>query len=258
MRFPPGSLRVARGLSEDEDDYVLPQRASPSAVAPSQQPGTGRSGRSGRSNAFSRPRPPAPPSERSDGDLSSSSGGSQEKRRKPRARRKQTREPGRGTAADSAFGDAPASKEQAQAPVFAPSRSLAAAMRSRAAQQAGSVRASARSPHAQALKRHSDDGRGMLFSASARVVEAALASLLTLWAPIRSCAASPAPGTRAIADAASLDMCSLRSELQFTSLSGLRKAAFVLNWATLGAFFLAEWYAQMSCMPMTFFLARMN
>ena len=241
MRFPPGSLRVARGLSEEEDDYALPQRASPSAVPAQQQPGTGRSG---RSNAFSRPRPAAAASgsDRSEGDLSSSSGGSQEKRRKPRAKRRaQQQQRSRAAAADSAYGDASAAKEAAaMAPAMAPSRSLAAAMRARSAQQAGSVRASARSPHAQALKRHADDGRGLFFATCARVIEAALCSLLTLWTPIRSCATSPAPGTRSIADASSLDMCSLRSELQFASLSGLRQSAFVLNWATLGAFFLAE------------------
>jgi len=246
MRFPPGSLRVARGLSEEEDEYALPQRASPSALPvqsgqQQQQPGTGRSGRSGRSDAYSRPRAAASGSERSDADLSSSSGGSQEKRRKPRAKRRAAQQRSRAAAADSAFGDAGVAKDAASsAPALAPSRSLAAAMRARSAQQAGSVRASARSPHAQALKRHSDDGRALFFATCARVIEAALASLLTLWTPIRSCAASPAPGTRSIADAASLNMCTLRSELQFASLGGLRQAAFVFNWATLGAFFLAE------------------
>ena len=103
------------------------------------------------------------------------------------------------------------------------------------------MRASARSPHAQVLKRHVDDGRGLLSAAAVRVVEAALASLLTLWAPLRSCATSAGGAAGVAVAASSLDMCSLRSELHFASLAGLRKAAFVLNWATLGAFLLAEW-----------------
>jgi hypothetical protein len=156
MRFPPGSLRVARGVSEDDDESGPPtartQRSSAVSAAPASP---------------ARPRP----------DSARSSSGASEPEETPRSgrRRRGRRRGERGERDDDGrtFGRQRSSarrRDAAPPPPATPrtgdgdagaTRALAADMRHRALMRSGSVRASLRSPHAEARLLHAASAHPM-------------------------------------------------------------------------------------------------
>ncbi len=228
MRFPPGSLRVARGLSEDEDELEPPAArrgavagapvSAPGAAPGARRGGAGSGGSDGSGGSRGRRAPRRERSRsrgrrRGEGDRDRGAG-----RQRSRGRRR--------AAAPGSGGSEPAGAAEAAAAAAAQdaARGLAASMRARALVYSGSVRASQRSPHAQALKRQLHDARALFASASLDLVAAAAASLLSLAVPLR-CGG---------------DACSLPQQLAWAALTPLHRAVLVINFITLAGFLITE------------------
>ncbi len=250
MRFPPGSLRVARGVSEDDDEDGPPAARAPLGASPLRAKAPPEDGDASRSRS----------------DSASGSGGGGRRRRRSRGRRRHDddddagggrglrRQRSRGRQQQqqrSRAGGTPASSPRFNAAGggggggyanseggAAALRGLAAGMRARSLAQSGSVRASTRSPHAQALKRHLADARGVAASALLDLFSLALASLLSLFVPMQN--AHLCPSTSASSAATSAALCSFTEQLAFGRFTPLHKAVFVLNWGTLLIGLLAE------------------